>query len=115
LAFFLGKNLRSNNSDGRALERGERDSTPLPRCQANVAHIRQSRPDPGLGLQVKVLETFKGAPSKKEAECQETDADGENALLKNKAVAREFISTHLSSINLVQGNALHRTLIVRYI
>ena len=27
----------------------------LSRCRANVAHIRQSRPDSGLGSQVKVL------------------------------------------------------------
>ena len=29
------------------------------RCQANMAHIRQSRPDSGLGIPVKVLEYFK--------------------------------------------------------
>jgi len=27
-------------------------------CRANTAHIRQSRPDSGLGFQVKVFETF---------------------------------------------------------
>ena len=32
-------------------------------CRANVAHIRQSRPDSGLGLKVKVLKTFQGIPS----------------------------------------------------
>ena len=33
-------------------------SCPRFRCRANVAHIRQSRPDSGLGSQVKVVETF---------------------------------------------------------
>ena len=31
--------------------------------RANMAHIRQSRPDPGLGFQVKVLKPFEVAPS----------------------------------------------------
>ena len=31
-------------------------SPPPPRCRANVAHIRQSRPDPGLGFEATVLE-----------------------------------------------------------
>jgi len=30
------------------------------RCRVNVAQIIQSRPDSGLGLQVKVLRTFAG-------------------------------------------------------
>ena len=30
---------------------------------ANMAHSRQSKPDPGLGFQAKVLETFPGVPS----------------------------------------------------
>ena len=29
------------------------------RCRVNMAHIRQSRPDSGLGFQVEVLKTFK--------------------------------------------------------
>ena len=33
------------------------------RRRANMAHIRQSRPDSGLGVQVKVLETFQIVPS----------------------------------------------------
>ena len=33
------------------------------RCRANPAHTRQSGPDSGLGLQVKVLETFPVVPS----------------------------------------------------
>ena len=32
-------------------------------CQANTAHIRQSRPHSGLGVQVKTLKTFQGVPS----------------------------------------------------
>ena len=32
-------------------------------CRANVAHIRQSWPDSGLGVQVKVLEAFSVVPS----------------------------------------------------
>ena len=31
--------------------------------RANVAHIRQSRPDSGLGFQVQVLETYERVPS----------------------------------------------------
>ena len=37
---------------------GKRPQLHLYRCRANMAHIRQSRPDRGLGVQVKVLETF---------------------------------------------------------
>ena len=33
------------------------------KARANMAHIRQSRPDSGLGLQIKVRKTFKGVPS----------------------------------------------------
>jgi len=33
------------------------------RCRANVAHIRQTRPDSGLGFQVKVRIPFEGVPS----------------------------------------------------
>ena len=32
------------------------------RCRANVAHVRQSGPDSGLGLQAKPLKTFEGVP-----------------------------------------------------
>jgi len=32
-------------------------------CAANVARIRQSRPDYGLGLQVRVLKTFQFVPA----------------------------------------------------
>ena len=32
------------------------------RCRANVAHLRQSRPDYGLGFQVKFLKTFQVVP-----------------------------------------------------
>ena len=32
------------------------------RCQANMAHVKQSKPDSGLGFQVKVLKTFQVAP-----------------------------------------------------
>ena len=35
----------------------------LVRCPANMAHIRQSRPDYGLGCQVKVVETLNVVPS----------------------------------------------------
>ena len=34
-----------------------------PRRRANTAHIRQSRPDFGLGFQVKVVKTFEVVPS----------------------------------------------------
>ena len=33
------------------------------RCRANMEHIRQSRPDSGLGFQVKVRKTFQVVPS----------------------------------------------------
>jgi len=33
------------------------------RCRANMARKRQSRPDFGLGFQVKVLKTFEVVPS----------------------------------------------------
>ena len=36
---------------------------PASRCRANLARIRQSRPDYGLGFQVELLKTFKGLPS----------------------------------------------------
>ena len=32
-------------------------------CQVDPAHIRQSRPDSGLGLQIKALKTFQVFPS----------------------------------------------------
>ena len=34
-----------------------------PRCRANMAHIRQPRPDSGIGFQVKVLKPFSVVPS----------------------------------------------------
>ena len=37
------------------------------RCRANMAHIRQSRPDSGLGFQVIVLKPFKLLPLRSEA------------------------------------------------
>ena len=41
---------------GRQDEREERTMRP------NVTHVRQSRPDSGLGFQVKVLHTSQGVP-----------------------------------------------------
>jgi len=32
------------------------------RCRANMAHVRQSRPDSGIGFQVKVPEMFQVVP-----------------------------------------------------
>ena len=32
-------------------------------CRANMAHVRQSGPDSGLGFQVFVIKTFKDVPS----------------------------------------------------
>ena len=37
------------------------------RCRPNLAHIRQSRPDSGLGFQVKVLKIFQDVPSSLES------------------------------------------------
>ena len=39
----------------------------LGRCRANIAHIRQSRPDSGIDVQGKVLDTFLGVPSSLES------------------------------------------------
>ena len=33
------------------------------RCRANMAHMRQPRPDFGLGFQINVLPTFEAVPS----------------------------------------------------
>ena len=37
--------------------------TPISRSRANSAHIRQSRPDVGLGYQVKAFKIFQSVPS----------------------------------------------------
>ena len=37
------------------------------RCPADMAHIRQPRPDSGLGFQVKFLKTFQVFPLRSEA------------------------------------------------
>ena len=37
------------------------------RCRGTLARIRQSRPDSGLGFQLKVLKTFQGVPSSLES------------------------------------------------
>jgi len=42
------------------LQQGERVEG---RCRANVAHIRQSRPNSGPGFQTKVLKNIKVVPS----------------------------------------------------
>ena len=39
------------------------------RCRANMAHIRQTRPDSGLDFQLQVLETFQAIPPHVEAGC----------------------------------------------
>ena len=33
------------------------------RCHVKMAHVRQSRPDFGLGFRVKILQTFRAVPS----------------------------------------------------
>jgi len=43
-----------------AQSRLQSDRLPL---RANMAHLRQSKTDPGLGFQVKVLDNFKVVPS----------------------------------------------------
>jgi len=45
-------------ADYDAEEAAEKKVRPTPCCRANMAQIRQSRPDYGLVLQVKVLETL---------------------------------------------------------
>jgi len=49
------RNLGQAELAGRVLRWG--------RCRANVAHIRQSRPDAGLAFQVKFLKMFQCVPS----------------------------------------------------
>jgi len=39
-------------------------------CRANLEHISQSRPDSGLGFQVKVLKSFRSFPLRSAAECK---------------------------------------------
>ena len=39
-----------------------RSIEPKSRCRPNMAHIRQSRPDSGLGFQVKFVKTFQVVP-----------------------------------------------------
>ena len=53
-----------NRLDGQGGAMCVRSMKPQPptRCRANVAHVRQSRPDSGLGFQVKVLNTLQGVP-----------------------------------------------------
>ena len=46
----------------RVLPAGARRRRPG-RCRANMAHIRQSRPDSGRGFQVEVLKTYQVVPS----------------------------------------------------
>ena len=48
------------------------------RWRANVAHVRQSRSDSGLGLEGKVLQPFKGVALRSEA--GQGEAPGADAL-----------------------------------
>ena len=51
-----GRDLRGTAGEGRCV----RPASVLSgiRCRPNMPHIRQSMPDPGLGFQVKILDTF---------------------------------------------------------
>ena len=51
-----------------------------------MAHIRQSRPDYGLGFQVKVLQTFKLLPFYSETLCASRGAPGMSQLLNIRQV-----------------------------
>jgi len=60
--------------------RSRREHTRSTHCCANMAHIRQSRPDSGLSVKVKVLKTFWTAPAVShlaEEFCAMGDAGGE--------------------------------------
>ena len=63
------------------------------RCRANIAHVRQSRPDPGLGFQVKFLTTCKWFPLGSEADCL-TGLVGVGAVLQ-KDIFLHHLSQHL--------------------
>ena len=51
------------SSDGERLHDEGHDVDVYHRCRANMASIRQSRPDSGLGFQVKALKNFLVVPS----------------------------------------------------
>ena len=51
----------------RGRSKGERARREQARCLANMAHIRQSKPDSGLGYQVKLLILFQVVPSSLES------------------------------------------------
>ena len=51
------------------------------RCRANVAPSRESRPDSGLGFQVKVLKSFKRVPSFVERGVTFSDAEATHAII----------------------------------
>ena len=46
---------------------GRTSATPTPRCRANKAHIRQSRPDSDLGFHARVLTAFQVTPASLES------------------------------------------------
>ena len=58
---------REGGSDAPSRRFDSSRDEPIPRsavrCRANMAHIRQSRPDSGLGFQVHVLTLFEVVPS----------------------------------------------------
>ena len=66
----FGQALATWDSAGGTFDREELGSVGLGlplrmkvRCRTNMAHVRQSRPDSGLGFPVKVLKTFEVFPS----------------------------------------------------
>jgi hypothetical protein len=61
--FVVENPPKSQNSHDGNVDETWRYGESTDRCRANMAHIRQSRPDYGLGFQAKVRKTFKAVLS----------------------------------------------------
>ena len=72
------------------------------RCRANMAHIRQSRPDSGLGFQVKILTPFHVVPSS----LGSGFPNGQEVSAKNYAGATPM---HVASIQRPRGGGASAT------
>ena len=78
----------------RGRSKGERARREQARCLANMAHIRQSKPDSGLGYQVKLLILFQVVPSSLESgyrdrlDKKDGDACGVRAVERGEGAGR---------------------------
>ena len=87
-----------------------------------MAHVRQSRPDSGLGFQVKVFELFYGVPSslgsgQAEAGCSRVAVDAEAESAASRAKTSGLIlgfwlrnCTRAKNSGAEQGGSKHRSL-----